>query len=243
MMTRSLFALLGLLLTLLFPTVGSAQVYEKVFSFTDARAADFAAAANMGSNVYAGLVQGSDGNFYGATHNSGANDVGTVFRMTTDGVLTTLVEFTGNGTSNKGSLPRAGLVQGSDGKFYGTTGGGGANDAGTVFRMTPAGVLTTLVEFTGNGTSNKGSLPRARLLQGSDGDFYGTTYLGGGNNLGTVFRISPSGVLTTLVQFTGNGTSNKGSKPSAGLVQASDGNFYGTTESGGGRMTWAPSFG
>ncbi len=189
--------------------------------------------SNKGRLIQAGLVQGSDGNFYGTTRQGGANNVGTVFRMTPAGVLTTLVEFTGNGTSNKGSEPFAGMVQGSDGNFYGTTRLGGANNVGTVFRMTPAGVLTTLVEFTGNGTSNKGNDCRAGMVQGSDGNFYGTTRLGGANNVGTVFRMTPDGVLTTLVQFTGNGTSNKGSLPSAGLVQGSDGNFYCTTDSGG----------
>src|SRR5438552_2015536 len=102
--------------------------------------------------------------------------------MTPGGTLTTLVTFTGNGASNKGSNPYATLAQGSDGNFYGTTSQGGANGYGTVFKMTPLGALTTLVEFTGNGPSNKGSNPYAALALGSDGNFYGTTYQGGANN-------------------------------------------------------------
>src|SRR5207244_12503099 len=120
-------------------------------------------------------------------------------------------------TTNKGLFPIAALVQGSDGNVYGTTSDGGANYAGTVFKMTPPGALTILVEFTGNATSNKGAYPAAGLAQGSDGNFYGTTAYGGigfdgqpyrGN--GTVFKMTPAGELTTLVEFTGDGPTNKG---------------------------------
>ncbi|MBK8092247.1 MAG: hypothetical protein IPK32_09795 [Verrucomicrobiaceae bacterium] len=262
-----------------------AQVYEKVFSFSDARAeesantpysgaspnsvvqgsdgdfygttyeggaSNFGTAFKMtrtgvfttliqftgnvgpskGSRPSGGLLQGSDGNFYGTTQNGGASGMGTVFKMTASGVLTTLVEFTGNGSINKGRSPFAGLLQDSLGNFYGTTYGGGAFDRGTVFKMTQNGLLSTLVEFTGNGTNNKGSTPQSALVQGSDGNFYGTTE-GGSSNLGTVFRITPGGVLTTLVEFTGAGTNNRGSHPQDALVLGSDGNFYGTTQTGG----------
>src|SRR5207244_2674484 len=101
--------------------------------------------------------------------------------------------------------PESELIQGTDGNFYGTTTEGGANNYGTVFTMTPAGVLTTLVEFTGNGATNKGTSPQAGLVQGSDGNFYGTTYGGGASGKGTVFQMTPVGVLTTLMEFTGNG--------------------------------------
>ena len=125
----------------------------------------------------------------------------------------TLVEFTGNGATNKGSNPYAALVQGGDGNFYGTTlsGGAGLGSHGTVFKMTATGVLTTLVEFTGNGATNKGSNPYAALVQGSDGNFYGTTSSGGtgASIYGTVFKMTPTGMLTTLAEFTGNGTSNE----------------------------------
>ena len=120
------------------------------------------------------------------------------------------------------------LVQGIDGNFYGTT-KGGVSDDGTVFKMTPGGVLTTLVEFTGTTGSNKGRWSHAGLVQGSDGNFYGTTSQGGASDMGTVFKLTPGGVLTTLVEFTGTTGSNKGRIPDAGLVQGSDGNFYGTT--------------
>src|SRR5687767_12242990 len=116
--------------------------------------------------------------------------------MTPAGVLTTLLEFTGNsGSNNNGHHQQAAQVQGSDGNFYGTTSQGGASGDGTVFTMTPAGVLTTLVEFTGINGNNRGSRPQA-LVQGSDGNFYGTTVLGGASDYGTVFRMTPTGVLT-----------------------------------------------
>ena len=164
-----------------------------------------------GQYPWAGLVLGSDRNFYGTTQTGGNSGVGTVFKMTPAGVLTTLVNFTGA----NGSGPYAGLVLGSDGNFYGTTSYGGPNDLGTVFQMTPAGVLTTLVNFTGA----NGHGPYAGLVQGSDGNFYGTTVGGGANDLGTVFKMTPAGVLTTLVSFNGSSGAPLGAQPTAGLVQ------------------------
>ncbi|MGA2177435.1 MAG: choice-of-anchor tandem repeat GloVer-containing protein [Verrucomicrobiota bacterium] len=170
----------------------------------------------------AALVQGSDGNFYGTTEYGGASGEGTVFQVTTNGTLTTLVSF--NGTN--GSYPFAGLVQGSDSNFYGTTQYGGTNENyGTVFEMTPAGALTTLVSF--NGTN--GSYPAAALVQGTNGNFYGTTQSGGASGMGTVFEVTSAGVLTTLVSF----NNTDGAVPLPGLVQGTNGNFYGTTFQGG----------
>jgi uncharacterized repeat protein (TIGR03803 family) len=136
-----------------------------------------------------GLVQGTDGNFYGTTKERGSNARGTVFKVTPAGVVTVLVNFTGNGASNKGSYPVAGLVQAADGNFYGTTPSGGTLGFGTVFKMTPAGALTTVVNFSYNGTTQKGAFPQAALAKGSDGNLYGTTLGGGKIGLGTVFRI------------------------------------------------------
>ena len=182
---------------------------------------------NDGKNPEAGLVQGTNDNFYGTTENGGTDGYGAVFKISATGALTTLYSFT---YGNDGAYPEAGLVQGTNGNFYGTTTYGGnlslngGDGFGTVFKMTPAGALTTLVSFNGaNGIYSVG-----RLVEGSDGNFYGTTYGGGVSGDGTVFKMTSAGVLTTLVSF--NGT-NGISPP--GLVQGSDGNFYGTTEYGG----------
>ena len=177
-------------------------------------------AGKEGTTPLAGLVQGTDGNFYGTTEFGGAYGVGSVFRITPGGTLITLYSFTGGAD---GANPYAGLVQGFDRNFYGTSGS-------TVFRITPGGILTTLYSFKGKEIAGAG--PYGGLVQGTDGNFYGTTEGGGAyGDFGAVFRITPGGKLTTLCSF--SGTDGNGAKPYAGLVQGTDGNFYGTTESGG----------
>jgi uncharacterized repeat protein (TIGR03803 family) len=175
----------------------------------------------------AGLVQGSDGNLYGTTAAGGAHYKGTVFKVTSMGVLTTLHSF--GDASGDGLGPTAGLVQGSDGNFYGTTASGGASFQGTVFKITPAGALTVLHSFSSS--PNEGAAPVAGLVQGGDGNFYGTTAIGGMHYQGTVFKIDSTGNLTTLHSF--SGSPSEGAGPVAGLVLGSDGNFYGTTAAGG----------
>lgn len=175
-----------------------------------------------------GLIQASDGNFYGTTSQAGASGAGTVFRMTQSGVVTTLHEFSGP----DGVAPIAALVQGTDGAFYGVTNTGGAHGIGTVFKITPSGVFTSLHSFSGS----DGSSPQfGRWIQASDGNFYGTTTRGGSKNLGTIFKFDPSvdpdeaSPVTTVHSFSGS----DGSWPFAGIMEASDGNFYGTTAIGG----------
>jgi uncharacterized repeat protein (TIGR03803 family) len=199
-----------------------------------------------GAEPYAGLVYGTDRKFYGTTSGGGANGVGTVFKITPSGTLTTLHSF----DRADGYNPYAGLVQGTDGNLYGTTQSGGTHSTcyfacGTVFRITPKGALTTLHSFCSPISQSgcpDGSEPSA-LVQATDGNFYGTTYLGGANKTciaeagcGTIFKITPNGTLTTIYNFClqfYNGNCTDGSLPSAGLVQGTDGNFYGTTERGG----------
>ena len=176
-----------------------------------------------GSSPAAELVPGSGGNFYGTTPSGGTSDMGTVFRMTRSGALTTLVHFTGS----NGRSPEAGLVQGRDGNFYGATTSGGFHGWGTFFRMSPAGSLTTLVNLS----SVDLATPPATLIQGMGRNFYGTAP---GNvfasRFGVVFRMTPEGGLTTVHEF----NNSFGRYPySAGLIQASDGNLYGTTTAGG----------
>lgn len=188
-------------------------------------------AGTNGANPYAGLIQGSDGNFYGTTSYAGqySYSYGTVFQMTPSGTLNTLVGF--NSASTNGYRPEAPLIQGTDGNFYGTTQRGGTNIAGqgTVFRITTNGAITYLVSFVGTNGANV----QAGLVQGTDGNVYGITINGGfqsyGNKLGTVFKATLDGTLTILYEF-GADAGSYGALPDGGLVEGKDGNFYGTTE-------------
>ena len=172
------------------------------------------------ADPYAGLTLGNDGSFYGTTLQGGINNLGSVFKVTTNGTLTTLCSF----SSFNGSEVIAGLTLGNDGNFYGTASYGGSNNFGTVFRVTTNGILTTLVSFA----NSNGAYPAASLTLGSDGNFYGTAH-NGGTGYGTVFQVTTNGLLTTLVSFAGN----NGAAPNAALTLGRDGNFYGTTYGGG----------
>jgi uncharacterized repeat protein (TIGR03803 family) len=161
-----------------------------------------------GSGPVASLVQGTDGNFWGTTYAGGPNNDGTIFKIAPGGTLTTLYSFQGGAD---GYGPKAGLIQATDGNFYGTNSGGGADFGdGTIFRITPGGMLTTLYSFTGKAD---GGSPQAGLIQANDGNFYGTTVGGGAHGFGTVFKITPGGTLTTLYSFAGGPT---GKDPSQG---------------------------
>jgi len=194
-----------------------------------------------GSQFYGqSLVQGTNGDFYGTTYLGGAHTDGTVFKMTPSGKLTTLHSF--DGTDGDGLL--AGLVQATDGNLYGTTADLGPKGDGTVFEITPSGTVTTLHSFDGT----DGGPDVDGLILASDGDFYGTTGWGGNYSsscssfgCGTIFKITPSGELTTLYKFCPQSGCPDGQGP-AGLVQVANGNFYGTTSSGGNLGGSCPSF-
>jgi uncharacterized repeat protein (TIGR03803 family) len=186
-----------------------------------------------GANPLAALTLGPDGNFYGTTE-YGGNTIGnsslnaglgggTVFQMTTNGTLTTLVNFAGT----NGSSPHGGLIWGPDGNLYGTTANGGPNGLpyGTVFRATTNGSLITFTNFN----NSNGAYPYAGLTLGPDGNFYGATYHGGSANLGTLFRVTTNGTLTTLVNF----NNTNGAYPLGGLTFGPDNKLYGTGSSGG----------
>jgi len=185
-----------------------------------------------GANPLAGLVQGTNGNLYGTTLFGGANlgGDGTVFEITPSGTLTTPYSFCSLSGCADGDQPTAGLVQATNGDFYGTTSEGGAYGSGTVFKITLGGTLTTLHSFCAQSTQYcTDGLGPDGLVQATNGNLYGTTTGGGANGDGTVFKITPSGTLTTLHTF----DRTDGSGPYAGLVQATNGNLYGTTYSGG----------
>jgi uncharacterized repeat protein (TIGR03803 family) len=177
-----------------------------------------------GDNPYAGLVQATDGNLYGTTLNGGVNGGGAVFKITPSGTLTSLYSFCLQSHCTDGQNPYAGVIEGTSGNLYGTTVSGGADDAGSIFKITTSGVLTTLNSFD----SLDGNGPDGGVVQGANGNLYGTTEDGGANNVGTVFTITLSGTLTTLYSFGWTGD-----YPLAGLVQATNGDFYGTTQYGG----------
>jgi uncharacterized repeat protein (TIGR03803 family) len=188
-----------------------------------------------GASPFGGLVQGIDGNFYGTTFYGGTDDTcaagcGTVFKITREGSLTTLHSF----SLIDGENPSAGLVQSTDGTLYGTTFQGGINGGGAVFKITPKGTLSTLYNFCLQNDCAGGYYPSAALVQGTDGNFYGTTEYGGASKTcadgcGAIFKINAAGSLSTLHNFDVAG----GAYPVGGLVQDTDGSFYGTTKGGG----------
>ena len=176
------------------------------------------------------LVQGSDGNFYSVITGRAGYSYGHLFKMTPAGTVTLVYNFCALKNCADGSMPVGNLVQGSNGNFYGTTSAGGAFNDGTVYEITPAGKLTTLLNFDYE-TAPLGALPEAGLVLASNGVFYGTAFQGGSGcvfGCGTVFEITTAGKLTTLHEFAGS----DGSEP-YGLVQHTDGTFFGATSLGG----------
>jgi uncharacterized repeat protein (TIGR03803 family) len=208
-------------------------VFEITPSGTLTTLHSFAGYPADGSGPYAGLVQATNGNFYGTTAFGGANEEGTVFKITPSGTLTTLYSFCSQSVCTDGENPLAGLVQATNGNLYGTIAYGGANGEGTVFKITPTGTLTTPYSFCSQSVCTDGENPEAGLVQATNGNFYGTTYVGGASGHGTVFDITPSGTLTTLYSFCSQSGCTDGEYVYAGVVQDTNGNFYGTTIFGG----------
>ena len=204
--------------------VSSAQTLTTLASFN----------GTNGQGPSTGVVQGSDGNFYGTTYLGGANGVGTVFKISPTGELTTLYSFCSRSGCVDGKQPAAPLVQGSDGNFYGTTEFGGAySEGGTIFKISPSGEFGTVYNFCSVSPCMDGAGPVGGLVQGSDGNFYGTTKAGGLSTWGTIFRFIPDGSLITLYRFCQQNGCPDGAQPIGALVQGRDGSFYGVTESGG----------
>jgi len=173
------------------------------------------------------IAQGRDGNLYSTSFVGGAYGLGTVFKVTPAGNLTVLYSFDGT----QGSNPSGGLILGTDGNFYGTTFLGGPLSNGTIFKITSKGLLTTLYNFTGG---DDGGSPYAAPVQGADGNFYGSTCACpyGEAYTGTLYRLTPSGELTTLYHL-GHSPITDGVNPENQLVQGIDGSFYGTATNQG----------
>jgi len=205
----------------------SAQTFKTLHSFCSKT--NPAGSCLDGGFPTSALVQGTNGVLYGTTNNGGTNVYGTVFKINTGGTLTTIYNFCSQASCTDGANPQGGLVLASNGSFYGVARVGGAYGYGTVFKITGAGKLTTLHSFN----DTDGSYPQAALTQAANGNFYGTTAFGGVYNNGSAFEITPSGTFTSLYSFCPSGVCTDGSELTSGLIQAADGNFYGTAYGGG----------
>ena len=186
-----------------------------------------------GAYPFAGLVQATNGEFYGTTYGGGANLFGAIFKVSASGSLALVYSFCSETNCTDGSLPRAGLMQHSNGSLYGTTEGGGTNNRGTVFKLTPAGRLTVIYNFCNLAGCADGSQPYGGLIQASNGNLVGTTESGGQYGFGSIFSITPAGTFTTLYSFCASTGCPDGASPSGTLVQGANGVYYGTTQSGG----------
>ena len=185
-------------------------------------------------------MQASNGKIYGTTNTGGTERSGTVFEITPSGTFSTVHEFCSLTNCADGGGPIGGLIQGTDGNLYGTTDNGGANPndtpngAGTIYKIDPAtNSLTTLYVFCSLPNCTDGESPFGALVEGTDGNFYGTTWGGGVGTFvltaGTVFQMTPAGALTTLYSFCTQSGCPDGSNPEGALAQSTNGNFYGTT--------------
>lgn len=194
--------------------------------------ADFS--RTIGGGPGAPLIQGLDGNFYGTAGIGGVGGRGAVFVATSSGTLTDLFSFCKDKTCPTGANPYLSLLQTSNGNFFGFT--LGTTGTGTIFRLSPAGVINNLYTFCPTNICTDGTAPRANLIQARSGDLYGTTNSGGTfHNAGTIFELTTSGTLTTVYDFCQQTNCLDGSNPIGfgSLIQATDGNFYGTTRTGG----------
>jgi uncharacterized repeat protein (TIGR03803 family) len=204
-------------------SVAQAQTFTPLADFT----------RNVGGGPDSPLVQGLDGNFYGTAGDSGIGDHGAVFMATSSGTLTDLFSFCKDKTCPTGAGPYLSLLQVANGNFFGFT--LGTSDNGTLFRLSPVGVINNLHTFCAT-TCADGQTPRANLIQARNGNLYGTTNAGGTfHNAGTIFQLTTSGTLTTVYDFCQLTNCADGSSPLGfgSLIQATDGNFYGTTRTGG----------
>jgi uncharacterized repeat protein (TIGR03803 family) len=220
---------------------GDSEEFGNIFKTTlpGATTSLFNFDSTNGQYPEAALIQGTDGNFYGTTYGGGAHNSGTVFKITPQGKLTTLYNFCSEKDCPDGLGPMGPLFQASDGNFYGTTLYGGDNDTypcnegcGTLFKITVQGKLTRLYSFCAQTNCADGASLTSGLMQAADGTLYGTTNRGGENSDGTVFKLV-GGKPTIIYNSCSQPNCADGYVPNGTLIQATDGNFYGTTAYGG----------
>ncbi len=187
------------------------------------------------------LTQATNGDLYGTTQIGGPTANGTAFKLSPSGAYTLLYSFCTEPDCGDGAFPAPGLLQAANGNLYGTTVAGGAYNFGadgTIFKITPSGSLTTIHSFCAQADCADGSEPSGPLVQGPDGNLYGTTQEGGATcpysgGCGTVFRITPDGTLTTIYKFCSQTGCTDGVQPRTGVILAANGDLYGTTTFGG----------
>jgi uncharacterized repeat protein (TIGR03803 family) len=188
----------------------------------------FAGGVSDGAYPYAGVILDAKGNLYGDAEEGGTSDSGVVYKLSKSGKLTVLHSFTGG--TNDGSYPQGNLAMDNDGNLYGATYNGGADNAGTVFELSPngnGGWNETVLHVFAGGASD-GAYPYAGVILDANGNLYGTTEEGGASNLGTVYELSGK-TITLLHSFDGS----DGEYPVGGVIQDTSGNLYGTAEAGG----------
>ncbi len=177
----------------------------------------------LGARPAAGLLAVDSGSmFYGTTAEGGDEDMGTVFRISSQGQFAMMHAMTGL----DGHAPNAPLTLGADGQFYGSNLFGGASGLGTLFRMNSSGAFSVLHAFKPMRQGNDGANPQSRLVQHRNGFLYGST-LGGAFSNGSLYKIHPSGAFTVLHSFQGLLNAN-GCEPRTGLTVGSDGDLVGT---------------
>ena len=195
-------------------TVSKAATFSLLYSFPDDGSA--------GNSPEGPLTLGPDGNFYGTTYNGGVGAFGTVFKVTPQGQLTTLHDFSAR---PDGIAPYGAVVFDAAGNLYGTTSVGGVDYGGTVYKITPDGTFSTFYSFVpGDGTN-----PYTGLTIDGSGNLFGVTEYGGSHGFGAIFKLTSTGQETVLHSFRGK----EGKNPSARLLLGEDGTLYGTAASGG----------
>ena len=214
---------LCVLFFLLGAPAGRAQVLTALDTFNNG-----AAGGNPG-----GMIQGTDGNFYGSAVNGGTNAWGALFEFSTAKGITPLYSFN---AGDDGANPGAALTQGTNGLFYGVAESAGANGSGTIFNVSSGGAFSPLYSFARLRpkaellTNDDGAAPVCALTLGANGNFYGTAPEGGINSYGTIFEVTHQGKVTVLYAFS---NSIDGASPEAPLLQFTNGNLYGTAYAGG----------